>query len=106
MGPYRQDEKAVYGKRMPTRERGRPARTRPGTASAISSTGIDQQERQDLAWAEPVPFPPAGWRGAPSQANERHATGVHAGGTPAFPGGAGLQGPSTVDAAELSRLPD
>ena len=44
----------------PTRERGRPARTRPGTASAISSTQLDRQRGQDTASAEPMAFPPAG----------------------------------------------
>ena len=31
----------------PTRERGRPARTRTGTASAISTTRLDRQRRRD-----------------------------------------------------------
>ena len=53
----------------PTRERGRPARTFLGTASAISSTRLDRQRRQDPASAEPMPFPPAGWPGAASQGN-------------------------------------
>ena len=53
----------------PTRERGRPARTSPGTASGVSSTRLDRQRRQDPAWAGPMPFPPAGWPGAPSQGN-------------------------------------
>ena len=52
-----------------TRERGRPARTFLGTASAISSTRLDRQRRQDPASAEPMPFPPAGWPGAASQGN-------------------------------------
>ena len=39
------------------------------------------------AWAEPVPFPPAGCRVAHRRETERHATAVHAGGTPALPGG-------------------
>ena len=53
----------------PTRERGRPARTFLGTASAISSTRLDRQRRQDPASTEPMPFPPAGWPGAASQGN-------------------------------------
>ena len=42
----------------PTRERGRPARTRLGTAPFISSTWLDRQRGQDSASAEPMPFPP------------------------------------------------
>ena len=38
----------------PTRERGRPARTIPGTASPISSTGINRQRRQGSASAGPM----------------------------------------------------
>ncbi len=53
----------------PTRERGRPARTGPGTVSAISSIGLDRRRRQDSALAEPRPYPPAGCRGARSQGN-------------------------------------
>ena len=44
----------------PTRERGRPARTNPGAASAISSTGINRQRRPASASARPMRFPPAG----------------------------------------------
>ena len=57
-----------HGKR-PTWERGRPARTIIGTASAISSTWLDRQRRRDSASAEPMPYPPAGWPGAASQGN-------------------------------------
>ena len=72
----------------PTRERGRPARTSPGTASAISSTRVDRPGLWDSASAEPMALPPAGRPGAASQETERQATGWHAGGTPALPGGA------------------
>ena len=53
----------------PTRERGRPARTRPGTASANPSIRLDRQRRRDSASAKPMAFPPAGWPGAASQGN-------------------------------------
>ena len=51
------------------RERGRPARTNPGTASPISSTRIDRQRRQGSASAGPMRFPPAGWPAAESRGN-------------------------------------
>ena len=41
---------------MPTRERGRPARTNPPAASAISSTGINRQRRPASASAGPMRF--------------------------------------------------
>ncbi len=53
----------------PTRERGRPARTRLGPAAANFSTRLARQRRQDSASAEPMHFPPGGWPGAPSQGN-------------------------------------
>ncbi len=53
----------------PTRERGRPARTGPGTASANSSIRLDRQRSQDSASAEPMPYPPPEWLGAASQRN-------------------------------------
>ena len=70
------------------RERGRPARTIAGTASVVSSTRVDRQRRHGSGSGESIPLPPTGWPGAVSQGTERHATGVHAGGTPALPGGA------------------
>ncbi len=66
------DGAPLVGRRQgmnPTRERGRDARTIIGTASAISSTRLDRQRRQDSASAEPMPLPPAGWPGATSQGN-------------------------------------
>ena len=55
--------------RKPTRERGRPARTNPPAASAISSTGINRQRRPASASAGPMRFPPAGRSAATSQGN-------------------------------------
>ena len=88
------DGPPLVGRRQrmkPTRERGRPARTILGTAWFISSTRLDRQRRQDSALSEPMPYRPAGWPGAASQGTERHRTGVHAGGTPALPGGASYE---------------
>ena len=42
----------------PTRERGRPARTRFGTVAANSSTRVDRQQREDSVSAEAIPLPP------------------------------------------------
>ena len=53
----------------PTRERGRPARTRLPAASFTSSTWLDRQRRQDPASTEPMPYRPAGWPGAASRGN-------------------------------------
>ena len=50
----------------PPRERGRPARTNPLAASAISSTGINRQRRPASASAGPMRFPPAGRSAATS----------------------------------------
>ena len=55
--------------RKPPRERGRPARTNPPAASAISSTGINRQRRPASASAGPMRFPPAGRSAATSQGN-------------------------------------
>ena len=71
----------------PPRERGRPARTSLGTASAISSTRVDRQRRQDSASAEPMPFPPAGWPGAASQGNGAARNGIACGRDARAPGG-------------------
>ena len=71
----------------PARERGRPARARLGTASAISSTRVDRQRRQDSAPAEPIRSRRQGDRVPHRRETERHATEQHAGGTPALPGG-------------------
>ena len=44
----------------PSRERGRPARTKLGTAWAISPTWINRERRPASASAGPMRFPPAG----------------------------------------------
>ena len=73
---------------MASRERGRPARTKPGTASAISPTWINRERRH----GSPSAWPPAGWL-FPQKgwlpAAQRRPQGQHAGGTPALPGKAG-----------------
>ena len=53
----------------PPRERGRPARTNPPAASAISSTGINRQRRPGSPSAGPMRFPLAGRSAATSQGN-------------------------------------
>ena len=49
-----------------SRERGRPARTKPGTASAISPTWINRERRHGSPSAWPLRFPPTGWLPAAS----------------------------------------
>ena len=51
---------------MATRERGRPARTKPGTASAIFPACIHWQRRRASPSACPMPIPPTGWLPAAS----------------------------------------
>ena len=68
------------------RERGRPARTRPGTASANSSTRPDPQRPRDSASADPMPLPPAGWPGAASQDNRAARNGSACGRDARAPG--------------------
>ena len=69
---------------MPPRERGRPARTMPGTTSPISATWIDRQRRRESPRALPLRFTPKGRLPAckivPTLRN------LHPGGTPALPG--------------------
>ena len=72
--------------RRPTRERGRPARTIPGTASAISSTRVDRQGRHASASAGPMRFPPAGRPAAPSQGNRAATQGTACGRDARAPG--------------------
>ena len=71
---------------MASRERGRPARTKPGTASAISPTWINRERRH----GSPSAWPMQG--GCTAQA-QRQPKGQHAGGTPALPGKAGPAAP-------------
>ena len=71
----------------PTRERGRDARTSLPAASGISSSRVDRQRRRDSAPAEPIRSSRQGGRVPHCRETERHRKGVHAGGTPALPGG-------------------
>ena len=72
----------------PTRERGRLARTRPGTASAISSTPARPPARaRTLLLPSRWRFRRQGDRVPHCRETERHRKGVHAGETPALPGG-------------------
>ena len=100
-----------------TRESERPARTSLGTTSTISSTRVDRQWRHSCASTGPMPFRRHGGRVPHRGETERHATGVHAGGTPALPGGrlllpllllegagAGLPGRSPAHTADPSGL--
>ena len=103
---------------MPTRERGRPARTTPGTALAISSTRVDRQRRLDSASAEPRPFPQARRPGATSQGNRAARNGSACGRDARVPGWASshrscssrghapaFRAAARGDAAQPSRLP-
>ena len=47
-------------------ERGRPARTKLGTASVISPTWIDRERRHGSPSARPMGFPQTGWLPAAS----------------------------------------
>ena len=83
------DGAPLVGRRQgmkPTRERGRPARTILGTASAISSTWLDRQWSQDSASAETMPFPPAGCPGGASQGNRAAPNGSACGRDARAPG--------------------
>ena len=71
---------------MASRERGRPARTKPGTASAISPTWINRERRHGSPSAWPMRFPQTGWLPAASHGSSGQPKGQHAGGTPALPG--------------------
>ena len=77
----------MRSKRMPTRERGRPARTtlaRPRPSPPPGSTG---NGARTLLRPSPCRCRRQGGRVPHRRETERHATGVHAGGTPALPGG-------------------
>ena len=56
-------------------ERGRPARTRPDTASAVPPAGIHREQRHGFAWTGPMGFLPAGWLPAASQGSSAAAQG-------------------------------
>ena len=80
-------------------ERGRPARTRPGAALAISPTSIDRERRHGSPSAWLMGLPPAGWLPAASMARlpARRISGrAHPGGEPRSSGlgavGQGLAG--------------
>ena len=59
-----------------SRERGRPARTRPGTASAISATWINRERRHGSPSAWPMLFPQTGWLPAASHGSSAPAKGT------------------------------
>ena len=56
-----------------SREIGRPARTKPGTASAISPTWINRERRHASPSAWPMRFPPTGWLPAASHSSSAAA---------------------------------
>ena len=60
-------------------ERGRPARTKPGTASAISPTWINRERRHGSPTAWPLLFPPTGWLPAASHGSSAAAKGTGCG---------------------------
>ena len=60
-------------------ERGRPARTKPGTASAISPTWINRERRHGSPSAWPMLFPPTGWLPAASHGSSAAAKGTGCG---------------------------
>ena len=64
---------------MASWERGRPARTRPGTAPAISPTWIKREQRHGSASAWPLLFPPTGWLPAASHGSSAAANGTGCG---------------------------
>ena len=64
---------------MASWERGRPARTKPGTASAISPTWINRERRQGSPSAWPLRFPPTGWLPAASHWSSAAAKGTGCG---------------------------
>ena len=62
-----------------SRERGRPARTKPGTASAISPTCINRERRHGSPSAWPMRFPPTGWLPAASRSSSAATKGTGCG---------------------------
>ena len=60
-------------------ERGRPARTKTGTASVISTTWINRQRRHGSPSAWPLLFPPTGWLPAASHGSSAAAKGTACG---------------------------
>ena len=60
-------------------ERGRPARTKPGTASAISSTWINRERRHGSPAAWSTPFPQTGWLATASHGSSAAAKGTGCG---------------------------
>ena len=60
-------------------ERGRPARTKPGTALAISPTWINRERRHGSPSAWPMGFPPAGWLPAASHGSPAAGKGTECG---------------------------
>ena len=91
------------------RERGRPARTNPGTASAISSTRVDRQRCHGSASAGPMRFPPAGRPAAASQGNRAAGEGRGCGRDARAPGGCrpdvAVEGIRRVTSLESRRAP-
>ena len=72
-----------------SRERGRPARTKPGTASAISPTWINRERRHGSPTVWPLLFPATVGLPAASRETQRRPKGQDVGRlTPALPGGA------------------
>ena len=64
---------------MASWERGRPARTKPGTASAIFPTWINRERRHGSPSAWPMRFPPTGWLPAASHGSSAAAKGTGCG---------------------------
>ena len=64
---------------MASWERGRPARTKPGTASAISPTWINRERSHGSPSAWPMGFPPTGWLPAASHGSSAAAKGTGCG---------------------------
>ena len=60
-------------------ERGRPARTKPGTATAISPTCNNRERRLGFPFAWPMRFPPTGWLPAASHGSSAAAKGTACG---------------------------
>ena len=85
-------------------ERGRPARTKPGTASVIYSTWINRERRHGSPSTWPMRFPPTGWLQHRTEA-QRRPKGQNAGGTPALPGNAVPAVPWGVSGGRLLRMP-
>ncbi len=64
---------------MASWERGRPARTKPGTASVISPTWINREQRHGSTSAWPLLFPPTGWLPAALHGSSAAAKGTGCG---------------------------